>query len=110
MAADPLAADVQPENDAMASVHPVTRPEFLADYPDAPELRPLISAFVAGNYRKLRELASALEVPGTDPEVLGCARELVARTEADPTAKWLLVLSLAFLSFLVLWVYFIHGH
>jgi hypothetical protein len=110
MAAEPQASDASQIQRTEDSASPTTRPEFLADYPDAPELRPLISAFVAGNYGRLRELAAALDQDATDPEILGLARELVARTEADPAAKRLLLLSLAFLTFLVIWVYFIHGH
>lgn len=85
-------------------------PEFLEDFPDTPELQPLIRAFVAGNYAQLRELEQSLRKSGAGTETLECASELVQRTETHPTAKKLLFLSLGFFLFLVVWVYMEHAH
>jgi hypothetical protein len=85
-------------------------PEFLEDFPDSPELQPLIQTFVAGNYARLRELERALRARGADSETLECARELVDRTQTHPTAKKLLFLSIGFFLFLVVWVYMEHAH
>jgi len=89
---------------------PPERAAFLAELPDLPELRPLVAAFTAGNYARLRQLATDLEESCQDPELLSLADELVARTEPDPTAKKLLWLAIGFFLFILSWVYFGHAH
>jgi hypothetical protein len=72
-------------------------PAFARDYPDDPELTALVDAFEAGNYRRVRAEAPALAAKTSDEKVRAAARELRARTEADPLARWLLFLTLALL-------------
>ena len=70
----------------------------IADYPKHAELDALVAAFEAGNYRRVRHEAPRLAArEDVDPEVRSAAKELVARTEADPIARWLLVLTGALL-------------
>lgn len=86
------------------------RPAFLDELPESELLEPLVAAFVAGNYGRLRELADALAKQTNDSEILEAARELVARTEPDPLSKKLLGLSILFFVFVVGWVYLYHAH
>lgn len=86
------------------------RPAFLDHLPDNPELRPLVEAFVEGNYARLRSLERELRNKTKDPELLAVARELVERTEPDPLAKKLLALSIVFFLFIVAWVYLHNAH
>jgi hypothetical protein len=85
------------------------RAAFLDDLPDAEELKPLIAAFVDGNYALLRQCEQALAKQTTDPEILAAARELVERTEPDPLSKSLLGISVVFFLFIVGWVYLHHA-
>jgi hypothetical protein len=89
--------------------HDPRRAAFLDDLPDAEELRPLISAFVEGNYARLRQLERALQRQTTDRDILDSARELVERTEPARESKLLLLFSVLFFLFLVGWVYFGHA-
>lgn len=102
-------ADADEETPA-SEPQPVERAAFLDDFPDAPELLPLMTAFQSGHYAELRKLEAELRARSTDPEVLTRARELVERTETDPTAMKLLLLAVGFFLFILLWVYGIHGH
>jgi hypothetical protein len=86
------------------------RAAFLDDLPDTPELRPLIAAFVAGDYARLRLLEQSLSGQTGDIEVLSAARELVERTEPDPLSVRLLWMSVLFFLFIVGWVYLHHAH
>jgi hypothetical protein len=86
------------------------RAAFLDDFPDHPELTPLIRAFEVGNYAALRKLEASLRERCHEPETLDLARELVERTDPDPTAKRLLLLATGFFLFIVVWVYLNHGY
>jgi hypothetical protein len=103
-------ADEADEESTDDELRPAERAAFLDDFPDSPELLPLIHAFETGNYAYLRKLERSLQQHCTDPELLASARELVERTEADPTAKKLLLLSVGFFVFTLIWVYGSHGH
>lgn len=59
--------------------------------PKRVEIEELVRLFEQGNYTRLRERAAELET--ADAEVVDAARELVARTTADPKVLWLFVLS-----------------
>jgi hypothetical protein len=86
------------------------RAAFLDDLPDAEALRPLVVAFVRGNYALLRQLERSLQRETADPDLLEAARELVERTEPAPESKVLVLLSVIFFVFLVAWVYLGHAH
>jgi hypothetical protein len=108
---EPTPDDVETDDETPASEpRPVERAAFLDDFPDSPELLPLIMAFQSGRYAELRKLEAELRARSTDPEVLTHARELVERTETDPTATKLLLLAVGFFLFILFWVYGIHGH
>lgn len=115
--AEALDADNQNEGDGAeesegsdgASRDP-RRASFLDDLPDRAELRPLVEAFVDGNYAELRGLERELKKSTNDTELLAVARELVERTEPDPLSKKLLALSVVFFLFIVGWVYLHNAH
>ncbi len=86
----------------------VDRPNFARDFPRAPPLDALVDAFVRGDYARVR--AEGQRLAGSTEEndaVRQAARTLVSRTDPDPTAVWLLVLSAVLLA--VLSAYWI-GH
>ncbi len=64
---------------------------FAKDYPEDAELRALVEAFEAGNYRRVREGTLALEKK--DGDVATAARDLRSRTEPSTTQIWLLVIT-----------------
>jgi hypothetical protein len=73
----------------------------LAELPKHPDLDPIVAAFDAGDYRRVREQAPKLAArEDLDADVRAAAKELVERTEPDPIARWLLVLTLALLALL----------
>ena len=78
-------------------------PAFARAFPPDPELAALVDAFVAGNYARVRADAPKLASRAEDPRVRDAARELVARTGADPLAKALLALTAALLVILSAW-------
>jgi hypothetical protein len=78
-------------------------PPFAREFPADPELAALVDAFVAGNYARVRSDAPKLAARTEDPRVRDAARELVARTGADPLAKALLALTAALLIILSAW-------
>ncbi len=84
-------------------------PEFLDDYPEAPELKPIVEAFARGDYRTVRLLTRSLP-SSTAPELRSLAENLVARTHPDPLTKLLFVLACALFAFVALWSMLGHGH
>lgn len=71
-------------------------PSFARDYPDHPELTELVRAFEAGDHGLVR--ARAPKLAASDDRALArAARDLVARTNPDPLAKWLFALALLLL-------------
>jgi len=76
---------------------PAPVPTFARDFPDDPDLAVLVRAFQDGDFAHVRAEAPKLAARATDAKVKEAAALLVARTEADPLAKGLLVLTLALL-------------
>lgn len=74
-------------------------PPFAKDYPDSPELRRLVDAFGRGDYKTVRDGTAAL-ANSEDEAVRRAAKDLRARTEADPFAKIALLLTLLLLGWL----------
>lgn len=105
---------VPSEPDAVPRVPPESRDPcrapFLDELPEAPELEPLIAAFAAGNYARVRQLARSLEGPSTAVEVRDAARELVRRTEPDRVVVVLFVLAFALFIFVAAWSILGHAH
>jgi hypothetical protein len=81
------------------------RPRFLLEFPHDPELEPLIEAFEAGNYARVRERAPAVLKNSSDPAVQRAAAELLERIEPDPLVKLLLGVAIGLFLFIVVWVY-----
>jgi hypothetical protein len=88
----------------------IARPAFLLDFPQDDDLERLIAAFEAGNYAYVRAHAEAVAHRTERPEVRDAALELRRRIEPDPLGRYLLVVSVALLTFLVIWAYVGHGH
>jgi hypothetical protein len=85
------------------------RPRFLLSFPHDRDLDRLVAAFEAGDYATVREEAPALAARSSDPRVRDAALELRRRIDPDPLIRYLLLVSLALLGFLVLYVY-THKH
>ncbi len=66
--------------------------------------------FEVGNYAYVREHAGKLAEKSEDEKVRAAARELLARIEADPLMKFLLLGAVALLVFLTLYAYQSHAH
>jgi len=81
------------------------RPAFVLSFPEDPELERLIEAFERGNYALVRREAERLAAKTDDPAVREAALELRRRIEPDPLARYLLLISLLLLVFLVIWAY-----
>jgi hypothetical protein len=81
------------------------RPRFLLEFPRDPALEPLIEAFEAGNYARVRREAPALAKGGSDPAVRRAAEELLARIEPDPGVLLLLAVAVGLFLFVTVWVY-----
>jgi hypothetical protein len=81
------------------------RPRFLLDFPPDPELQRLVAAFEAGDYATVRRDAQTLADASEDPAVRDAALELRRRIDPDPLIRYLLLLSVLLLGFLVLYVY-----
>lgn len=86
------------------------RPVFLLDFPEDPALEPLIRAFEAGNYARVREGAELLSRSHESPAVREAALELRRRIEPDPLAKYLVVISVVLLVVLTVWAYRVQSH
>ncbi|HEX4338525.1 MAG TPA: hypothetical protein VH062_21620 [Polyangiaceae bacterium] len=81
------------------------RPKFLLAYPEDPALERLIVAFENGNYALIRKEAEAVARGAEDPAVRDAALELRRRIEPDPLAKYLLLIAVLLLVYLVAWAY-----
>jgi hypothetical protein len=81
------------------------RPKFLLDFPDDLALERLISAFENGNYALIRREAEAVAKAAPDSAVRDAALELRRRIEPDPLAKYLLLIAVLLLVYLVAWAY-----
>lgn len=86
------------------------RPRFLAAFPEHPELAKLSQAFEAGNYAYVRQHAPEVAERADDPEVRRAALELGERIKPDPLIKYLLLLSVGLLVYLVMHAYGNHAH
>jgi hypothetical protein len=83
-------------------------PLFARDFPRTPALDAIVDAFARGDYASVRVEGARLAQTTDDENVRRAALELIARTNPDPLALWLLVLAGALL--VVLSVYWIaHG-
>jgi hypothetical protein len=76
---------------------PDRRPSFARDFPRTPTLDALVQAFAKGDYARVRAEGRELAQSEGDEGVRRAARTLVARTNPDPLALWLLVLAGALL-------------
>jgi len=85
------------------------RPAFLSAFPHDPDLDRLIAAYEAGNYARVRRDAPALAERSEDRTVRDAALELRRRIDPDPLARYLLLIAICLLVFLVIWVYVTHG-
>ncbi len=85
------------------------RPRFLASFPDDPELNELARAFESGNYALVRRRAPELAERTRDEEVRERALELAERIKPDPLAKYMLLMSVLLLVYLVFYAYSKHG-
>jgi hypothetical protein len=86
------------------------RPAFLATFPDDPELAELSRAFEVGNYAYVRQHAPRLAERTDDPAVRSAALELSERIKPDPLMKYLLLVSVLLLVYLIFNAYTSHGH
>jgi len=85
------------------------RPRFLAAFPEHPELAKLSQAFEAGNYAYVRQHAPEVAERAEDDEVRNAALELAERIKPDPLIKYLLLLSVGLLVYLVMHAYGNHA-
>jgi hypothetical protein len=76
------------------------RPAFARDFPRTPALDALVDAFARGDYARVRNEGPKLAASADDENIRGAARTLVARTNPDRLALWLLVLAGALLAIL----------
>jgi hypothetical protein len=98
-----------PEVEQQLDANGRERPRFLLAFPDDPELAKLSRAFEAGNYAYVREHAPEVAARAADDEVRRAALELRDRIKPDPLIKYLLLLSMALLVYLVIHAYGSHG-
>ena len=84
-------------------------PEFARAFPDDPELKALLAAFEAGNYKSVREQAPKLAARTENTAIRKAALDLKRRTLPDPVQLYLLGLTLSLLVFLTAWFY-LHKH
>lgn len=80
-------------------------PRFVREWADKPELAPLVEAFSAGNYARVRELAPKLHEATNDPDLRKAIEELRRRIDPDPMAVYALAITLALLVFITAWLY-----
>ncbi len=79
------------------------RPSFAAGFPPSPELDALVDAFARGDYARVRAEAPKLQRDAGDEAVRAAAKMLVERTEPDPLAVKLLLLTAVLLVVLAGW-------
>jgi len=84
------------------------RPTFARQFPRDPALDALVEAFERGDYARVRAEAPGLERASGDDAVKAAARTLVERTQPDPLAVRLLVVTGALLVVLTVW-WIVHG-
>jgi hypothetical protein len=84
------------------------RPSFAQAFPRVPPLDALVAAFARGDYAHVRAEAPKLAASAEDEAVRAAARTLVERTQPDPVAVRLLVLTAALLVALTAY-WIIHG-
>jgi hypothetical protein len=84
------------------------RPSFLLAFPEHPELAQLSRAFETGDYAYVREHAPDVARRADDDDVRRAALELAERIKPDPLIKYLLLLSLGLLLYLVIHAYTSH--
>jgi hypothetical protein len=84
------------------------RPSFAAEFPASPELDALVDAFARGDYAHVRAEAPNLEKTSPDDAVRAAAKTLVERTQPDPLAVRLLLLTGVLLVVLAGW-WIVHG-
>jgi len=85
------------------------RPSFASAFPASPELDALVEAFARGDYAHVRAEAPKLERATEEQAVRAAAKTLVERTEPDPLATKLMLLTGALLVLLTGW-WIVHGH
>jgi hypothetical protein len=84
------------------------RPSFASDFPASAELDALVDAFEAGNYALVRAEAPKLAKATEDEAIRAAANTLVDRTNPDPLAVRMLLLTAALLLILATW-WIAHG-
>jgi hypothetical protein len=83
-------------------------PLFSRDFPRTPALDAIVDAFARGDYARVRTEGARIAETTDDDKVRQAALALVARTNPDPLALWLLVLAGALLAVLSgYWI--VHG-
>jgi hypothetical protein len=88
---------------------PDGRPAFAKDFPRVASVDGLVAAFARGDYAKVRAEGRRLDGAEGEPEEVRLAvRTLVSRTEPDPLAVWLMVLTGVLLLTLTLY-WTVHG-
>jgi hypothetical protein len=85
------------------------RPLFARQYPHTPDLDRLLEAFEKGDYGTVRTDAPKVAAAAADPRVAAAARDLKRRTLPDPTALYLMALTLALFVALSAW-FLMHKH
>jgi hypothetical protein len=84
------------------------RPSFASAFPASPELDALVEAFARGDYARVRAEAPKLERVSEEEGVRAAAKTLRERTEPDPLAVKLMLLTGALLVLLTGW-WIVHG-
>jgi len=84
------------------------RPSFAAEFPASAELDALVAAFTRGDYAHVRAEGPKLEKTSADEAVRAAAKTLVERTQPDPLAVRLLLLTGLLLAVLAGW-WIVHG-
>jgi len=84
------------------------RPSFAAEFPASPELDALVDAFSRGDYAHVRDEGPKLQSTTSDEAVRAAAKTLVERTQPDPLAVKLVLLTGVLLVVLTGW-WIVHG-
>ena len=84
------------------------RPSFAAEFPASAELDALVAAFTRGDYAHVRAEGPKLEKTSADEAVRAAAKTLVERTQPDPLAVRLVLLTAVLLVVLAGW-WIVHG-